>query len=129
MGANWRHRSTWRSWAARRDRLEVVEHLVDLLDDRALAVREAAARALGTIGDARALPGLEHVRRRDPDSRVVRFAREASAAIRAGRSGATELSALRNDVDRLQHENRNLRDRLETLEMLGGVKGPVPNNG
>lgn len=97
-------------------RAEVVEHLCDLLDDPALRVREAVTQALATIGDARAIPALRRATTRDLDGRIVRKAREAIRRIEANTSRSAELRALRDDVDRLIAENRQLRDRIETIE-------------
>jgi aminopeptidase N len=100
---------------------EAIEQLSALLDDPQLRVREYSARALGAIGDAAAIPALERAVARDRDGRVIRLAREAIAAIKAGASRSDELAALRHDVDRLIEENRKLRDRLDAL-------GPNPDD-
>jgi hypothetical protein len=54
-----------------------------LAGDGSPAVREAAARALGLIGDAAALPALERAAGADPDAEVRHSARFAAEGIRA----------------------------------------------
>ncbi len=38
------------------------------------------------------------------------------------------LTALRNDLDQLQNENRQLRNRVDALEALGGMKASTPGS-
>ncbi|MDB5079456.1 MAG: hypothetical protein JWP00_1380, partial [Chloroflexi bacterium] len=55
------------------------------------------------------------------DSREVRRAREAIEAIREHSSQGLEVTRLREDLDKVLTENRELRDRLESLEQR--IKG------
>jgi len=64
-----------------------VEHLLRALREAAPAVREAAAHALGRLGDPAATPGLTAAQS-DPDAHVARAARKALFVVR-------ELSATR----------------------------------
>jgi HEAT repeat protein len=54
-----------------------------LAGDRSPAVRDAAARALGLIGDRRALPALQHAAQADGDRDVRRSAQFAVEVITA----------------------------------------------
>jgi HEAT repeat protein len=62
---------------------ECVERLVKALGDANVSVREQAAIALGQIGDPRAIPALQSLADRDPDSMVATAAIAALAKIRA----------------------------------------------
>lgn len=97
-------------------RNEVVERLVALLDDPQLRVVLRAVAALRAVCAEQAVPALERLAARHLDGRVVRQAREAVRAIRAGTEQAEELRRLRDRVDALERENRELRDRLAALE-------------
>ncbi|HWO73345.1 MAG TPA: hypothetical protein VNN21_07280, partial [Dehalococcoidia bacterium] len=50
------------------------------------------------------------------DDRVVRAARVAIQKIREGADKGEEVKKLREEVDKLTNENRELRDRLDKLE-------------
>ncbi len=95
------------------------------LDDPQLRVRLATIDALAACGDPRAIPLLERAARRDVDGRARRHAREASRALRDQGDG-TKSARLRDDVDRLRDEGRQLRDRLEKVEALLEARVPPP---
>jgi aminopeptidase N len=95
---------------------QVFDRLVALLDDPWLRVRLQAVLALQDMGDAKAVPHLEAIAARDLDGRIVRRAREAARDLREGRQRGEEVRGLREDLDKLQQDNRDLRDRLDRLE-------------
>lgn len=95
---------------------EVTDHLVRLLDDPWFRVRLEAAVALGELLDAKAVGALERLIERELDGRVKRRAREAIRKIQAGREASDEFRHLRDDVDKLREENRQLKERLEKIE-------------
>ncbi|HEY4823032.1 MAG TPA: M1 family aminopeptidase, partial [Candidatus Bathyarchaeia archaeon] len=95
---------------------EVTDHLVHLLDDPWFRVRLEAAVALGELLDAKAVGALERLIERELDGRVKRRAREAIRKIQAGREASDEFRHLRDDVDKLREENRQLKERLEKIE-------------
>ncbi len=97
---------------------EVVDHLNRLLDDPWYRVRIEACIALGELLDPKAIPALERLVDRELDGRVKRRGREAILKIRAGREASSEFKRLRDDVDKLREENRQLKERLEKLEAL-----------
>jgi aminopeptidase N len=105
-------------------RTRVVEALMAALADPwEWALRHVIA-ALRAWGDARAIPALRRVVERHTDERVARAAREAILALQRGRSLREELRRLRGDLDILQGENRELRERLAALEArLGNGNG------
>ncbi len=100
------------------DKKHVVEYLATLLDDPDLRVRQAATVSLAACNDAAAVPALRRLAARDLDGRVIRRAREAIAQIQEGKRRGEDVQRLRDDVERLQKENADLRQRLEKLEAL-----------
>ena len=93
-----------------------LDRLVELLDDSGLRTRLAAVAALGELGDDRAVPAIERLAARELDGRVIRRSRETVAALREGRSKGEEVKKLRDEVDSLREEQRDLKDRLEKIE-------------
>lgn len=98
------------------ERDEVVDRLKDLLKDNNWRARMAAIAATQTLGAPALVPYLQRKVELKEDSREVRRAREALEAIHENASQGQELLRLREDLDKLLNENRELRDRLETLE-------------
>jgi aminopeptidase N len=97
-------------------RLEVIEHLIRLLDDPWFRVRIEACIALGKLLDSKAVEPLQRLVERELDQRVTRRAREAIRSIQAGREASVEFKKLRNDVDQLREENKQLKERLAEIE-------------
>jgi aminopeptidase N len=95
---------------------QVVERLRDLLEDKNWRARITAIGAAQTLGDAALLPDLQRKVDLHEDPREVRRAREAIEAIRENTSQGLEVLKLREDLDKVLTENRELRDRLESLE-------------
>jgi len=101
---------------------EVSDHLIGLLDNPWFRVRIEAANALGVLLDTRALDPLNRLVDRELDGRVKRRAREAIRKIQAGRESSDEFKRLREDVDKLREENRQLRERLEQIAAASAKK-------
>ncbi|TAK77394.1 MAG: hypothetical protein EPO16_05485 [Dehalococcoidia bacterium] len=93
-----------------RDRLE------ELLDDRWLRVQIAATSALEAAGDAKSVPAVTAAAERALDGRVKRVNRVAARHLAERAASGKEAKALRDDLEKLQQENRGLADRLATLE-------------
>ncbi|MBI2896827.1 MAG: HEAT repeat domain-containing protein [Deltaproteobacteria bacterium] len=116
------HYATVRSAACRtlgklgENKSEVREQLQRVLDDSDLRVRIAALRALGELGDPRALGAIDRVVERDLDGRVVRVAREVARDLGTGRRWTDELGALRDTVEKTRQAARALEDRVALLE-------------
>jgi aminopeptidase N len=53
---------------------------------------------------------------RDLDGRVKRACKVAAAAIASGRDRGEDVRKLRDDLGRVEDENRKLKDRVEKLE-------------
>ena len=95
---------------------EALDTLIDLLDDPWLRVRMRAIGALEELKDLKAIPALEQRIGRERDDRVVRVAREAILRIHEGKSAPDDVKKLRESLDKLEEDNRHLKDRLERLE-------------
>lgn len=95
---------------------EAYDRLVELLQDPWLRVQLNAINALAELKEPRAIAELERTRVRELDGRVVRVAREAIQRLREGADKGDEIKKLRDDVEKLQEENRGLKDRLDKLE-------------
>ena len=92
------------------------ELLSDLLDDPWYRTRLGAAGALRRLTADTALPALQRMVDRELDGRVVRTARQAISAIRAGKNAPDDVKKLRTDLEKLEETNRGLTERLEKLE-------------
>jgi aminopeptidase N len=103
-------------------RVEILDSLTPLADDREFMVRMRVPAALAEIGDARALPALRRLADRDLDGRIQRHANEAITSIGEGRTRVEEGQRLREDIDKLRDENKKLQERLEKVEALGREK-------
>jgi len=86
-----------------------------LLEDPWFRVRIEAANSLGVLLEQKGLDPLNRLVDRELDGRVKRRAREAIRKIQAGRESSDEFRRLREDVDKLREENRQLRERLEQI--------------
>jgi aminopeptidase N len=86
------------------------------LDDPWEMVIFGALAAVAAFGDPRAIPAIQRYIDRALDSRGVRIAREALAAIRRGQTRDQETRRLRTDLDEMREESRKLRERLAALE-------------
>lgn len=104
-------------YTGEKDKEEIRDALVQLLDDPWLRVKLTAVAALEEMKDTKAIPALERLAQADLDGRVQRRAREAVAAIRQGQDRGDDVKKLREDLDRALKENRELRDRLDRLEV------------
>lgn len=98
------------------DKERVIDRLKELLDDKNWRARMAAIGATQTLGDNALLGALQTKVDSGEDGREVRRSREALIAIREQSSQNDEVKKLRDDLDKVLTENRELRDRLESLE-------------
>lgn len=105
--------------------VRVRERLEELLDDPWLRVQIAATTALETAGDAKAAPAVSAAAERALDGRVKRTNRVAARRLAERAASGNEAKALRDEIEKLQQENRGLADRLTVLEARSG--GPARN--
>jgi aminopeptidase N len=100
--------------AQENDRTPYREFLVAQVNHPKRGVQLAVLRALGTLGDLRAIPVLATFADGSQDSPRRQTAEEAIRRLREGRPQAAEVSALRNEVIELQKRHEDLRQQLET---------------
>ena len=79
------------------------------------SIKSAALRALGELGDPRAIAVLETFAIAAKDSPERKTAEQAIADLRARKKPVDDLRDLRNEVLGLQRENRELRRSVEEL--------------
>ena len=99
-------------------RVEILDFMTPLVDDREFMLRMRIPSALAEVGDPRALPALHRLADRDLDGRIQRHANDAIASINEGRSRVEEGQRLREDLDKLREDNKKLQERLEKVEAL-----------
>ena len=95
---------------------QIREVLCELLEDPDFRARIAAVEALRVLGDADAVGALGQAERRDLDGRVRRRAREVARALHEGTSQSDAVRGLRDSLEKLEGENRELKERLLKLE-------------
>jgi aminopeptidase N len=98
----------------------VRETLCDLLDDPDFRARIAAVEALRVLGDKDTIDALKRAELKDLDGRVRRRAREVARALAEGAPQEQQVRALRDSFEKLQDENRELKERLLKLEARNG---------
>src|SRR5271163_714586 len=103
-------------------RIEILDLMAPLVDDREFMVRMRIPSAFAEIGDQRAVPALWRLADRDLDGRIQRHANDAIASISEGRSRIEEGQRLREDLDKLSDDNKKLQERLEKVEALARDK-------
>ncbi len=97
------------------ERTRVVHAIGDLLDDEAFLVRLAAIAAAEDLADARLLAVLERVSLGALDGRARRSADEAAIRIREAQRVPAQVTALRDDLDRLREDQRKMQEEIEKL--------------
>jgi aminopeptidase N len=108
---------------------EAADRLADLLDDPWLRVRQRSASALGELKETKAISHLSRLVDRELDGRVVREARIAIKAIRDGKNAPDDVKKLREDLHKVEEENRALKGRLEKIErQLEGSSKAAPRS-
>lgn len=95
---------------------QVTDHLLELLEDKSWRMRISTITALQILNDEKAVPGLHRIVETAQDGREIRRSREALLTIQESKGRDTEVKKLREDLEKLASENRELRDRLEGLE-------------
>lgn len=99
-----------------KEKEQVLDRLKELLDDKNWRARMSAITAAQVLGEASLIAPLQRKVEVHEDGREVRRSREAIMAIRDHSSQDDEVKKLREDLDKVLTENRELRDRLESLE-------------
>ena len=92
-----------------------LQFLLGFAEDPRDRVRIAAVRALGSLGDAKAIPALEKLAINSPHNRVSGQAQASLKQIRERQAPAVELSSVRANILDLQKENAALKKEMEDL--------------
>jgi aminopeptidase N len=79
-------------------------------------VRAISAGALETFGEKRAVAALERAAGREPDTSVQLRMRMAAKKLNAGDKTDDQLKQLRADLEKVQEENRKLKEQVSALE-------------
>jgi aminopeptidase N len=102
----------------REQRDRAIKALAACLDGEDRIVRQGAIMSLRDLGQtaAPAVAALEALAQHDPDDRVADAARRAITQIRGSGSAPSELSKLREEIERLKKSQEALLERLEKFE-------------
>ena len=85
-----------------------------------------ALRALGTLGDTKAIPIVETFTGREPRNWVERQAESALKDLREDKPLVPEeIMELRNIVDDLKSETKKLKEELEDLKKRQAAESPT----
>ncbi len=99
------------------NKMKVRQFLVDYVNHPKEAVQAGAIRALGALGDTKAIPILETFSSDEPDNRVERAAERALKDLRDRKELVPqEIIQLRETVDKLQKETDKLKDDLDDIK-------------
>ena len=90
-----------------------------------MRIQLAAIDALANLGDARASGALGGVAGRNVEGRVIRAARLAQRTLGQKADKGEEVKSLKDEVEKLQQGNQELKDRLVKLE--AAVNGGTSN--
>jgi len=107
------------------NRDEVRQFLVRHVNSPREPVQVAAIRALGTLGDPRAIAVVEKFATAGPQSPVRTAANAAVASLRTARKPVDDFKNLRGEVTDLQKHNQELRKELDDLKKKVEATSPV----
>ena len=108
----------WGRWARciRRANGRFWKCLIELLEDPDFRARIAVVEALRVLGENDAVGALAKAQRRDLDGRVRRRAREVQKSLNEHAAQEEAVRGLRESVEKLETENRDLKERLLKIE-------------
>jgi aminopeptidase N len=92
---------------------EAIEQTMDAFDP---GVRISACRALANLKDPKGMASIARLIDRDLDGRVRRVARESARDLRDRSAAQREVSALRDELEKLRVDFRDVKNKLATLE-------------
>lgn len=99
-----------------KEKEQVIDRLLEILDDTSWRARLSAIGALQTLGEDKAASALQRIADTALDGREIRRSREAVMSLRENKGREEEVKKLRDDLEKLSTENRDLRDRLDAIE-------------
>ncbi len=99
------------------DKTKVRNFLVGYVNHPRQSIQAGAIRALGTLGDPKAIPIVETFSGDDPDDRLQRSAKNALKALREKKELVPEeIVQLRETVDKIRKENEKLRNDVDDIK-------------
>ena len=99
------------------NKTKVREFLIGYVNHRKDAIQAGAIRALGALGDTRAIPVLDTFSSDNPDDRIERAAERALKDLRDRKELVpNEIIQLRETVDKLRKETDKLKDDLDDIK-------------
>lgn len=102
----------------------IQEALEENLRDRSFFAQIAAADALGKLGRPAAIVALHRLETADVDGRLQKAAREAINKLESEAKQPEAWQGLRQELETLRRENRDLRERVSRLESLAAGRPP-----
>jgi aminopeptidase N len=99
------------------DKTKVRNFLVDYVNHPKARIQAGAIRALGTLGDPKAIPIVETFTGDEPSDRVQRSAKNALKALREKKELVPkEIVQLRETVDQFRKETEKLKNNLDDIK-------------
>jgi aminopeptidase N len=95
---------------------EAREFIAEYVNHQKPPVQLSAIRALGILGDPRAIPVVETFAGEEPADRIQRVAREALERLQKSTEIPVELYDLRKEVIELQKANKKLEEEMDTIK-------------
>ncbi len=94
---------------------EIRELLIDFLDDPSYRARGSAIRALGALGDPKAISALQRSSEREPHFGMRNRAKSAIKTIHTKSSKEAQIADLKKGLDEVNKKNRDLQDQIDAL--------------
>jgi aminopeptidase N len=99
------------------DKTKVRNFLIDYVNHPQVRIQAGAIRALGTLGDPKAIPIVDTFSGDDPSDRVQRSAKNALKALRQKKELVPEeIVQLRETVDQFRKETEKLKNDLDDIK-------------
>ena len=111
------------------DKTKMREFLIGYVNHPKEAIQAGAIRALGALGDTKAIPVLETFSSDESDDRIERAAERALKDLRDRKELVpNEIIQLRETVDKLRKETDKLKDDLDDIKKRMEAKENVAEN-
>ncbi|BAZ38168.1 peptidase M1 membrane alanine aminopeptidase [Calothrix sp. NIES-4101] len=101
----------------------ILERLTELAKEGFFLTQVAVVVALGQMETPKAIAILQNLANQTPDGRVRRFADEEIANVHKHIGADNALRQMRDELEQLKQQNKELRSRLENLEAKSGTQG------
>lgn len=105
----------------------ILSRLEELSRESFFLTQVSTVNALGQMETAKAIALLSDLSEQTPDGRVRRMAEEAIQRVQKTIKQDQAVSKLREELDQLKQDNRELRSRLEELEAKSKQEAAVKN--